>query len=132
MAAMGFDPNDPAMQARLAAIRNDPAKLQMLAQQADPNPILAQLDAQALPPYYAAGNTTPDAASPVNPAAGPNPNIGRLLMGANAMAGPRPAVPQPIHPGSPPALGAMPQAKFNPNPYQAPPTPNIGRLLIGR
>jgi hypothetical protein len=122
------------LQLKLQAIRNDPAKLQALAQQADPNPMLAQMDAQqgALPAYYSADNTAPDAASPVNPAAATNPNIGALLMGANALQGPRPTPLQLPQVAAAPHLGAMNPAKFTPNPYSTPQPPNIGRLLLGR
>lgn len=128
----GFGGNDPMLQLKLQAVRNDPAKLAQLAQQADPNPMLAQLDAQQLPAYYSAENTAPDAASPVNPAAAPNQDIGRLLLGANALAGPRPQIPQPVSPAAAPHLGAMNPTKFTPNPYSTPQPPNIGRLLLGR
>lgn len=131
MTPIPFDPNDPMVKLRLQQIQNDPAKLHMLAQKADPNVVMAQLDAQQLPAFYSAGDTTPDAASPVNPAA-TNPNIGMLLTGANAMQGPRPQVPPPVSPGAAPHLGAMTPTKFTPNPYSTPQPPNIGRLLLGR
>lgn len=127
-----FDPNyqDPivAMQARAAAMKNDPQILLHLANLGDPSAFLNASDAGG---QYGA-NVTP--AKPVDQYPNLNAtNIGAILAGATNLGGPRPAAPAVVNPGAAPHLGAAALAKA-PNylqPIQQPQYP-IGRLLIGR